>query len=226
LWALSASCGTLTATASLPADALLAINGVGPKMAFLYLQSIGMNEGIGVDVHVHRITHRLRWHNKEPKTPEETRLNLESWLPKEHHREINHMLVGFGQVICKPIGPRYVSRPDRSRRRVELTAALCRCDLCHVAQVPGLCPSRRRDLGPFPTAKSVKDELEEGKPKVEIEVERVEEVGAGQVKLELGLEERVPVADGEPGVKREAESLARRSARGTPRKRVKVEEEL
>lgn len=27
-----------------------------------------------------------------------TRLNLQSWLPKELHAEINHMLVGFGQV--------------------------------------------------------------------------------------------------------------------------------
>ena len=26
------------------------------------------------------------------------RLNLQSWLPKELHGEINHMLVGFGQV--------------------------------------------------------------------------------------------------------------------------------
>lgn len=26
------------------------------------------------------------------------RLNLQSWLPKEFHRDINHLLVGFGQV--------------------------------------------------------------------------------------------------------------------------------
>ena len=26
------------------------------------------------------------------------RLNLQSWLPTELHPEINHMLVGFGQV--------------------------------------------------------------------------------------------------------------------------------
>jgi endonuclease III len=26
------------------------------------------------------------------------RLNLQSWLPTELHRDINHMLVGFGQV--------------------------------------------------------------------------------------------------------------------------------
>ncbi len=26
------------------------------------------------------------------------RLNLQSWLPTEFHKEINHLLVGFGQV--------------------------------------------------------------------------------------------------------------------------------
>ncbi|KAG0336170.1 DNA N-glycosylase and apurinic/apyrimidinic (AP) lyase [Podila humilis] len=30
---------------------------------------------------------------------------LQSWLPKEHWREINHILVGFGQVLCLPRGP-------------------------------------------------------------------------------------------------------------------------
>ena len=215
-------------------------------MAFLYLQSIGMNEGIGVDVHVspervprrrphvaggflrgqdqmltyhsfcqvHRITHRLRWHNREPKTPEETRLNLESWLPKEHHREINHILVGFGQTVCRPVGPR--------------------CDQCHVAQVPGLCPSRRRDLGAFPTMSAVgakrEGEEERGKPRIEIGVEALEGLGDGRVKIEVGLEEKVLVAVGgrgeaAAGVKREAEVSPGRSARGTPRKKVKVEEE-
>jgi endonuclease-3 len=31
---------------------------------------------------------------------------LEEWLPKNKWAEINHLLVGFGQTICKPIGPR------------------------------------------------------------------------------------------------------------------------
>lgn len=56
------------------------------------------NAGIGVDVHVHRITNRLKWHKPPTKTPEETRVNLESWLPPPLHRPINPLLVGFGQV--------------------------------------------------------------------------------------------------------------------------------
>lgn len=86
-------------------------------MVLIFLLS---NDGIGVDVHVHRISNRLGWHKAPTKTPEETRyvdfstshlrtqiinfgfhsfrLNLQSWLPKEFHKEINHLLVGFGQV--------------------------------------------------------------------------------------------------------------------------------
>ena len=31
---------------------------------------------------------------------------LEEWLPKDKWGEINHLLVGFGQTKCKPVGPR------------------------------------------------------------------------------------------------------------------------
>ena len=40
------------------------------------------NQGIGVDVHVHRISHRLAWLPYDTKTPEQTRLALESWIPR------------------------------------------------------------------------------------------------------------------------------------------------
>lgn len=62
-----------------------------------------------MDTHVHRISNRLGWLKKTTRTPEATRKELESWLPKELWREVNHMLVGFGQTICKPIGPKCVS---------------------------------------------------------------------------------------------------------------------
>jgi len=57
------------------------------------------NAGIGVDVHVHRITNRLRWHKPQTMHAEQTRLNLQSWLPSNLHKAINPLLVGFGQVI-------------------------------------------------------------------------------------------------------------------------------
>lgn len=84
-------------------EGLVALPGVGPKMAHLCLSSAwGRTEGIGVDVHVHRITNLWGWH--KTKTPEETRLALESWLPKDKWREINWLLVGLGQTVCAPVG--------------------------------------------------------------------------------------------------------------------------
>lgn len=120
--------------------------------------------GIGVDVHVHRISNRLGWHKPPTTTPEQTRwvvpgvkrvddlysllassLNLQSWLPKELHPEINPLLVGFGQVrvlsptityrlqilipsvwskvICVPVGPK--------------------CGSCVLSE-KGVCPSASR----------------------------------------------------------------------------------
>ncbi|KAK7749563.1 alpha,alpha-trehalase nth1 [Cytospora paraplurivora] len=84
-------------------EGLVALPGVGPKMAHLCLSSAwGRTEGIGVDVHVHRITNLWGWH--KTKTPEETRLALESWLPRDKWREINWLLVGLGQTVCAPVG--------------------------------------------------------------------------------------------------------------------------
>ncbi|KZP13803.1 DNA glycosylase [Athelia psychrophila] len=109
-------------------DELCSLPGVGPKMAFLTLQvAWNINVGIGVDVHVHRITNRLGWHNPTTKGPEETRLNLQSWLPTELHPEINHMLVGFGQMICLPVGPK--------------------CGSCKLSTA-GLCPSAKSGSSP------------------------------------------------------------------------------
>ena len=36
--------------------------------------------GIGVDTHVHRISNRLAW--VHTKTPDQTRVALEAWLPR------------------------------------------------------------------------------------------------------------------------------------------------
>ncbi|KAK8124519.1 uncharacterized protein PG998_000278 [Apiospora kogelbergensis] len=69
---------------------LTSLPGVGPKMAHLCLSAAwGRTEGIGVDVHVHRITNL--WG---------------AWLPRDRWREINWLLVGFGQKVCLPVGRR------------------------------------------------------------------------------------------------------------------------
>lgn len=84
-------------------EGLISLPGVGPKMAYLCMSAAwGRTEGIGVDVHVHRITNLWGWH--KTKAPEETRAALEAWLPRDKWHEINHLLVGFGQTICLPVG--------------------------------------------------------------------------------------------------------------------------
>ncbi|GKT44950.1 endonuclease III [Colletotrichum spaethianum] len=84
-------------------EGLTSLPGVGPKMAYLCLSAAwDRTEGIGVDVHVHRITNLWGWHKTTQ--PEATRLALQSWLPKDKWREINWLLVGFGQTVCLPVG--------------------------------------------------------------------------------------------------------------------------
>ncbi|KAI4229251.1 MAG: hypothetical protein L6R36_000999 [Xanthoria steineri] len=84
---------------------LISLPGVGPKMAYLCMSAAwGRDEGIGVDVHVHRITNLWGWHRTSG--PEETRKALQAWLPREKWHEINGLLVGFGQTVCLPVGRR------------------------------------------------------------------------------------------------------------------------
>ncbi|XP_045771789.1 endonuclease III-like protein 1 isoform X2 [Maniola jurtina] len=87
-------------------EKLCKLTGVGPKMAHICMK-VAWNKvtGIGVDTHVHRISNRIGWVKKPTNTPEETRKALETWLPLDLWGEVNHLLVGFGQTICLPIGP-------------------------------------------------------------------------------------------------------------------------
>ncbi|XP_051825473.1 endonuclease III-like protein 1 isoform X1 [Antechinus flavipes] len=88
-------------------EELVALPGVGPKMAHLAMAiAWGKVSGIAVDTHVHRIANRLKWTKKETKYPEETRATLEDWLPRQLWKEINWLLVGFGQQTCLPVNPR------------------------------------------------------------------------------------------------------------------------
>ena len=117
-------------------EGLVSLPGVGPKMAYLCMSAAwGRDEGIGVDVHVHRITNLWGWHKTS--TPEQTREMLESWLPREKWHDINHLLVGFGQTVCLPVGRK--------------------CGECDLA-AEGLCPSANVKR-PSPVKKKVKKEI-------------------------------------------------------------------
>jgi adenine-specific DNA glycosylase len=115
----------------------MALPGVGPKMAHLTMQVAWKNViGIGVDTHVHRISNRLGW--VKSNTPEQTRMQLQRWLPHEYWGVVNLLLVGFGQKVCLPINPK-----------------------CSDCLVNALCPTGRANLrynkgNKFHTAPSMK----------------------------------------------------------------------
>lgn len=73
--------------------------GVGPKMAYIIEHvAFGTVSGIGVDTHMHRMFNDLNWVNSTT-NPEQTREQLEGWLPKKYWGSINVLWVGFGQEV-------------------------------------------------------------------------------------------------------------------------------
>jgi len=84
-------------------EGLLALKGVGRKTANLVLTR-GFNKyGICVDTHVHRITNR--WGLVTTKNADETEAALREVLQKRYWKDLNAILVAFGQNICKPLSP-------------------------------------------------------------------------------------------------------------------------
>lgn len=89
-------------------EGLMSLPGIGPKMAHLILaHAWDRVEGIAVDTHVHRISNRLGW--VKTKDPEGTRKALEQIIPRNHWKQINPMLVGFGQQTCVAVRPHCTS---------------------------------------------------------------------------------------------------------------------
>jgi len=84
-------------------EELLTLKGVGRKTANLVVILGYDRPGICVDTHVHRITNR--WGYVQTKTPDETEYALREKLPRKYWKEINGLLVAFGQNICKPVSP-------------------------------------------------------------------------------------------------------------------------
>jgi endonuclease-3 len=90
-------------------DTLLSLPGVGPKCANLVLGIACGQAGIGVDIHVHRVTNR--WGYVQARTPEQTMAALENKLPRRYWVEINRLLVPFGKHICTGNLPRCSTCP-------------------------------------------------------------------------------------------------------------------
>lgn len=83
---------------------LLSLPQVGRKTANIMLTLFFNTPQIAVDVHVHRITHRLGW--VRTKTPDETEVALTKLIPKNLIYDVNRIFVRHGQEICKPISPK------------------------------------------------------------------------------------------------------------------------
>jgi endonuclease-3 len=85
-------------------NALLSLPSVGRKTANCVLV-YGFNiPAIPVDTHVHRISNRLNL--VQTLTPEETEAELADKTDKKYWLQINDLFVRFGQIICKPLGPK------------------------------------------------------------------------------------------------------------------------
>jgi endonuclease III len=77
---------------------------VGRKTANLVVSVAFEKDAVCVDTHVHRILNL--WGYVRTRTPLETETALRKKLPRSLWREINALLVAFGQSVCRPVSPR------------------------------------------------------------------------------------------------------------------------
>ena len=85
-------------------DSLLELPGVGRKTANCVLVYGFRRPAIPVDTHVHRIFNRLGV--VKTKTPDETEQELTRIVDRKDWLPLNEVFVKYGQLICKPIGPK------------------------------------------------------------------------------------------------------------------------
>ncbi|XP_045535724.1 endonuclease III-like protein 1, partial [Papilio machaon] len=193
-------------------EKLCKLTGVGPKMAHICMKvAWDKVTGIGVDTHVHRISNRIGWVKKPTVTPEDTRKALESWLPFELWSEVNHLMVGFGQTICLPLGPS--------------------CDKCLNKDI---CPSSGKLKRSSPNKKSpIKNTLETNSElniteeplklpqKIKVECLKVEEKDVGF----QCQSQNVSISELEPKDKTVVSSQKRQLKRQSPRNKISNENE-
>jgi len=84
-------------------DDLVTLPGVGRKTANLVRAVAFDKDAICVDTHVHRIMNI--WGYVKTATPADTEKALRKKLPRPHWKEVNKILVTFGQGTCRPVGP-------------------------------------------------------------------------------------------------------------------------
>jgi endonuclease-3 len=83
---------------------LIKLEGVGPKTAGC-VQVYGFDDdALPVDTHVHRISNRLGL--VKTTQPEKTEPALMKAVPRRYWKEMNHLMVRYGQQVCLPRNPR------------------------------------------------------------------------------------------------------------------------
>jgi endonuclease-3 len=98
-------------------EGLHGLPGVGRKTANVVLgNAFGKDEGIVVDTHVMRLSHRLRLTRQTD--PEKIEQDLMKLVPRKHWTNWSHWLIWHGRRRC------FARRPD-----------------CHHCEILGLCPS-------------------------------------------------------------------------------------
>lgn len=80
---------------------LVALPGVGRKVANVYLAEAYKADVIGVDTHVKKISFKLGW--TKNKNPDKIEKDLMKLFPKKYWGQINNVLVKFGRGIGKSI---------------------------------------------------------------------------------------------------------------------------
>ncbi len=90
-----------------PSDvhALMELPMVGRKTATCVLAYAFKMDAICVDTHVHRISNRIGL--VKTKTPAQTEEELMKVVPRKRWREVNEVMVRFGQQICTPLRPKH-----------------------------------------------------------------------------------------------------------------------
>lgn len=98
-------CAILSQNKKFPATLaeLLELPGIGRKTANLVLALAFDIPAIAVDTHVFRIARRLGW--ASGRTAEAVELELQKIFPRPQWLQVNQVLVGFGQTICRPVHP-------------------------------------------------------------------------------------------------------------------------
>lgn len=98
-------CAILSQNKKFPATLaeLLELPGIGRKTANLVLALAFDIPAIAVDTHVFRISRRLGW--ASGRTAEAVELELQKIFPRPQWLQVNQVLVGFGQTICRPVHP-------------------------------------------------------------------------------------------------------------------------